>query len=118
LRLSLTLARSVAEVAKLLVDSGLIVIVAFISPYRAERQFARNLFDPGEFIGVFVDTPLEKCEQRDAKGLYAKARRGELKNFTGIDSEYEPPQSEEIHLRPTELAPEGCVDQIIKVLRL
>ena len=110
--------RRVAEVAKLLEDAGLIVIVAFISPYRAERQFARNLFAPGEFIEVFVDTPLEECERRDAKGLYAKARRGELKNFTGIDSEYEPPQSAEIHLRPTELAPEGCVDQIIKVLRL
>jgi bifunctional enzyme CysN/CysC len=78
--------RRVAEVAKLLVDAGLIVVVAFISPYRAERQFARNLFAPGEFIEVFVDAPLEECERRDAKGLYAKARRGELKNFTGIDS--------------------------------
>ena len=84
--------RRVAEVAKLLEDAGLIVIVAFISPYRAERQFARNLFAPGEFIEVFVDAPLEECERRDAKGLYAKARRGELKNFTGIDSVYEPPR--------------------------
>jgi len=110
--------RRVAEVARLLVDAGLIVVVAFISPYRAERQFARSLFDPGEFIEVFVDTPLEECERRDAKGLYAKARRGELKNFTGIDSAYEPPQSAEVHLRTTELAPEACVDQIIKVLRV
>ena len=110
--------RRVAEVAKLLVDAGLIVIVAFISPYRAERQFARNLFDPGEFIEVFIDTPLEECERRDAKGLYAKARRGELKNFTGIDSAYEPPESAEIDLRTTGLAPETCVDQIIKVLRV
>jgi bifunctional enzyme CysN/CysC len=109
--------RRVAEVAKLLVDAGLIVIVAFISPYRAERQFARNLFAPSEFIEVFVDAPLEECERRDAKGLYAKARRGELKNFTGIDSVYEPPQSAEIHLQTTELSPEACVDQIIKVLR-
>jgi bifunctional enzyme CysN/CysC len=109
--------RRVAEVAKLLVDAGLIVVVAFISPYRAERQFARNLFAPGEFIEVFVDAPLEECERRDAKGLYAKARRGELKNFTGIDSVYEPPQAAEIHLRTTGLAPEVCVDQIIKVLR-
>jgi len=109
--------RRVAEVARLLVDAGLIVIVAFISPYRAERQFARNLFAPGEFLEVFVDTPLEECERRDAKGLYAKARRGELKNFTGIDSDYEPPQSAEIHLRTTGIAPESCVDQIIKVLR-
>ena len=110
--------RRVAEVAKLLVDAGLIVIVAFISPYRAERQFARNLFAPSEFIEVFVDTPLEECERRDVKGLYAKARRGELKNFTGIDSDYEPPQSAEIHLRTTGIAPESCVDQIIKVLRV
>ena len=108
--------RRVAEVAKLMVDAGLIVIVAFISPFRAERQLARSLFDPGEFIEVFVDTPLEECERRDAKGLYAKARRGELKNFTGIDSDYEPPQSAEIHLRTTEIAPESCVDQITKVL--
>ena len=109
--------RRVAEVARLLVDAGLIVVVAFISPYRAERQFARNLFAPSEFIEVFVDTPLEECERRDAKGLYAKARRGELKNFTGIDSVYEPPQSAEIHLRTTGLAPEACADQIIEVLR-
>jgi bifunctional enzyme CysN/CysC len=109
--------RRVAEVARLLVDAGLIVVVAFISPYRAERQFARNLFDPGEFIEVFVDTPLEECERRDVKGLYAKARRGELKNFTGIDSMYESPESAEIHLRTTGLAPETCVDQILQVLR-
>jgi bifunctional enzyme CysN/CysC len=110
--------RRVAEVARLLVDAGLIVVVAFISPYRAERQFARNLFAPSEFIEVFVDTPLEECERRDVKGLYAKARRGELKNFTGIDSDYEPPQSAEIHLRTTGIAPESCVDQIIKVLEI
>ena len=110
--------RRVAEVAKLMVDAGLIVIVAFISPFRAERQLARSLFDPGEFIEVFVDTPLEECERRDVKGLYAKARRGELKNFTGIDSDYEPPESPEIHMRTTGLAPETCVDQILKVLRI
>jgi bifunctional enzyme CysN/CysC len=109
--------RRVAEVAKLLVDAGLVVIVAFISPFRAERQLARGLFDPGEFIEVFVDTPLEECERRDMKGLYAKARRGELKNFTGIDSDYEPPQSPEIHLRTIEVRPEACVDQIVHLLR-
>jgi bifunctional enzyme CysN/CysC len=109
--------RRVAEVARLLVDAGLIVVVAFISPYRAERQFARSLFDAGEFIEVFVDTPLEECERRDVKGLYAKARRGELKNFTGIDSAYEPPESAEICLRTKGLAPETCVDQILQVLR-
>jgi len=109
--------RRVGEVAKLLVDAGLIVIVAFISPYRAERQLARDLFDAGEFIEVFVDTPLAECERRDVKGLYAKARRGELKNFTGIDSDYEPPLAPEIHLRTIEAKPEACVDQIVHLLR-
>jgi bifunctional enzyme CysN/CysC len=105
--------RRVAEVAKLLVDAGLIVIVAFISPFRAERQLARSLFEQGEFIEVFVDTPLEECERRDAKGLYAKARRGELKNFTGIDSDYEAPQSPEVHLQTVDMTPEASIDKII-----
>lgn len=109
--------RRVAEVAKLLVDAGLIVLVAFISPYRAERQLARGLFDPGEFVEVFVDTPLEECERRDVKGLYAKARRGELKNFTGIDSDYEPPRAPEIHLRTVGTQPENCVNQIVHLLK-
>ena len=90
--------RRVTEVARLLVDAGLVVIVSFISPYRAEREFARSRFKPGEFLEVFVDTPLEECERRDPKGLYAKARRGELVNFTGIDSVYEPPASSEIRV--------------------
>jgi bifunctional enzyme CysN/CysC len=105
--------RRVAEVAKLLVDAGLIVLVSFISPFKAERRMARALFDEGEFIEVFVDTPLEECERRDPKGLYAKARRGELKNFTGIDSHYEAPESCEIRLRTTELAPETCVERVV-----
>jgi bifunctional enzyme CysN/CysC len=109
--------RRVAEVAKLLVDAGLIVIVAFISPFRAERQLARSLFEDGEFIEVFVDTPLEECERRDVKGLYAKARRGELKNFTGIDSDYEPPLAPEIHLNTLEAIPEVNVDRIVRALR-
>jgi bifunctional enzyme CysN/CysC len=109
--------RRVAEVSKLLVDAGLIVIVAFISPFRAERQLARSLFDAGEFIEVFVDAPLEECERRDVKGLYAKARRGELKNFTGIDSDYEPPQAPEIHLKTLDTKPEACIDQIVHLLR-
>jgi bifunctional enzyme CysN/CysC len=108
--------RRVGEVAKLLVDAGLIVIVAFISPYRAERQLARSLFDTREFIEVFVDTPLEECERRDVKGLYAKARRGELINFTGIDSDYEPPQAPEIHLQTVSTKPETCVDHIFRLL--
>jgi bifunctional enzyme CysN/CysC len=109
--------RRVGEVAKLLVDAGLIVIVAFISPFRAERQLARSLLDNGEFVEIFVDTPLEECERRDVKGLYAKARRGELKNFTGIDSNYEPPEAPEIHLRTLGAIPESCVDQIVQRLR-
>ena len=91
--------RRVAEVAKLMVDAGLIVLVSFISPFRAERRLARSLFEPGVFVEVFVDTPIEECERRDPKGLYAKARRGELPNFTGIDSAYEVPLAPEIHLK-------------------
>jgi bifunctional enzyme CysN/CysC len=91
--------RRVAEVARLMVDAGLIVLVSFISPFRSERQFARSLFGDGEFIEVFVDTPLATCEARDPKGLYAKARKGQLPNFTGIDSPYEAPEHPEVHLR-------------------
>jgi bifunctional enzyme CysN/CysC len=85
--------RRVAEVAKLMVDAGLIVLTAFISPFRAERRMAREILEDGEFIEVFVDTPLAVAEQRDVKGLYAKARAGQLKNFTGIDSPYEAPEA-------------------------
>jgi bifunctional enzyme CysN/CysC len=109
--------RRVAEVAKLFVDSGLIVIVAFISPFRAERQMARDLFDNGEFVEVFIDTPLAECERRDIKGLYAKARRGELINFTGIDSDYEPPQTPDVHVLTLETPPEACVEEILKFLK-
>src|SRR5260221_1697154 len=87
--------RRVAEVARLMVDAGLIVLVSFISPFRSERRMARDLMGPGEFLEVYVDTPLAIAEQRDVKGLYAKARRGEVKNFTGIDSPYEDPQAAE-----------------------
>ena len=109
--------RRVAEVARLMVDAGLIVIVAFISPFRTDRDAARNLFNRGEFIEVYVDTPLDECERRDVKGLYAKARRGELKNFTGIDSAYEPPEAAEIHLQTLGASPEVCVDRIVAWLR-
>ena len=108
--------RRIAEVAKLMVDAGLIVLVSFISPYRAERRMARELFPAGEFIEVFVDTPLEECERRDPKGLYAKARRGELKNFTGIDSSYETPENPEIHLHSSELTAEVSMQQILEKL--
>jgi bifunctional enzyme CysN/CysC len=90
--------RRVAEVAKLMADAGLIVIVSFISPFRSERQLARDMMNEGEFIEIFVDTPLEECARRDPKGLYKKANAGELKNFTGIDSPYEAPESPELHI--------------------
>jgi bifunctional enzyme CysN/CysC len=108
--------RRVTEVARLMVDAGLVVIVSFISPYRAERRLARSRFESGEFIEVFVDTPIEVCERRDPKGLYAKARRGELMNFTGIDSEYEPPDAAEIRLDTVDYKPEECVDLILSFL--
>lgn len=110
--------RRVSEVARLLADAGLIVIVSFISPYRAQRDRARSLFEAGEFLEIFVDAPLRECERRDPKGLYAKARRGELKNFTGIDSPYEPPLSPEVHLQTTLQTPDECVEAIRQVLTL
>jgi bifunctional enzyme CysN/CysC len=108
--------RRVTEVARLMVDAGLVVIVSFISPYRAERRRARSRFESGEFIEVFVDTPIEVCERRDPKGLYAKARRGDLVNFTGIDSEYEPPDAAEIRLDTVDHKAEECVDLILSFL--
>ncbi len=101
--------RRVAEVARLMADAGLIVIVSFISPFRAERRMARERMEPGEFIEVFVDTPFEECAIRDPKGLYARALRGEIKNFTGIDSPYEAPENPEIHLRTLGRSPEDMV---------
>ncbi|HHW63875.1 MAG TPA: sulfate adenylyltransferase subunit CysN [Rhodocyclaceae bacterium] len=108
--------RRVAEVAKLMVDAGLIVLVSLISPFRSERRMARELFDAGEFVEVFVDTPIEECERRDVKGLYAKARMGALKNFTGIDSPYEVPEAPELRFLTTAIPPEACVEQILKHL--
>lgn len=94
--------RRVGEVAKLMVDAGLVVVCAFISPFRAERAMVRALFEPGEFFEIFVDTPIEECIRRDPKGLYAKARAGQLRNFTGIDSAYEPPDRPELTLSTVE----------------
>jgi len=108
--------RRVAEVAKLMTDAGLIVLVSFISPFVSERKMARELFAAGEFIEVFVDTPLDECERRDVKGLYAKARRGELKNFTGIDSAYEPSIAPEVHLFPARSSPQDCVETLLRML--
>lgn len=108
--------RRVSEVAKLLVDAGLVVLVSFISPFRAERDAARALFESDEFFEVYVDTPLSVCEQRDAKGLYQKARNGELKQFTGIDSPYEIPLSPDIHLDSGTSTPRECVESILTII--
>ena len=108
--------RRVAEVARLMVDAGLIVLVSFISPFLSERCMARELFAQGEFIEVYVDTSIEECEQRDVKGLYAKARKGELKSFTGIDSPYEAPRAPEVRLLTAQLSPQDCVEQLFTEL--
>ena len=109
--------RRVAEVSRLMLDAGLIVLVSFISPFRAERQAARSLMDPGEFCEVFVDTPIDVAESRDTKGLYEKARRGELAHFTGIDSPYEPPENPEIRVDTVRTSPEAAAEVIVNALR-
>ncbi|GAA6212342.1 sulfate adenylyltransferase subunit CysN [Hyphomicrobiales bacterium 4NK60-0047b] len=109
--------RRVAEAAKLMVDAGLIVMVSFISPFKADRRLARSLFEDGEFIEIHVDTPLDVCEARDIKGLYAKARAGEIKQFTGIDSAYEEPENAEIVLAGAETPPEDLADEVMNILR-
>lgn len=108
--------RRISEVSKLMVDAGLIVLSAFISPFRAERKMARDLMAEGEFIEIFIDTPLEIAEQRDVKGLYKKARAGELKNFTGIDSAYEAPEAPEIHIKTADIDAEAAAEIIINTL--
>ena len=108
--------RRVAEVAKLMVDAGLIVITAFISPFVSERKYARQIFADNEFIEVFVDAPIEVCEARDPKSLYKKARSGQLKNFTGIDSEYQKPTNPEIVLKSAKKTPEELAEQVLEYL--
>ena len=108
--------RRVAEVAKLMVDAGLVVIVSLISPFRSERLMARDLMKEGEFIEVFVDTPLAVCERRDPKGLYKRARAAEIINFTGIDSPYESPEAAEIVLKGAEESPEALAEQVLAFL--
>lgn len=108
--------RRVAEVSKLMVDAGLLVITAFISPFQSERRLARELLEDGEFLEVFVDTPLQVAEERDPKGLYKKARKGELKNFTGIDSDYEVPESPDVHLDTTRMNEEAAADMVIQAM--
>jgi adenylyl-sulfate kinase len=106
--------RRIGEVAKLMVDAGLIVLTAFISPYRADRQMVRELVGEGEFIEVFVDTPLEVCEERDPKGLYAKARAGEIKGFTGIDAPYEAPMACELTIDTSALRVDDAVQALLE----
>jgi bifunctional enzyme CysN/CysC len=109
--------RRVGEVAKLMLDSGLIVICSFISPYRAERDMVRRLVADGEFIEVYVDTPIEECMKRDPKGLYAKAKAGTLKNFTGIDAPYQTPVDAEVHLQTAGHSAEDLADIVLDCLR-
>jgi bifunctional enzyme CysN/CysC len=108
--------RRVAEVSKLMVDAGLVTLVSFISPFRAERQMARELLGPGEFIEIYISTPLEVVEERDVKGLYAKARAGEIRNFTGIDSPYEAPESPELTLDTTGQTPEELAEKVVNYM--
>lgn len=108
--------RRISEVAKLFVDSGSILITAFISPFKTDRAYCRSLLDAGEFIEVFVDTPIEVCEQRDPKGLYKKARSGDIKHFTGIDSNYEVPTAPEVHLNYIDESAEQTAERLFILL--
>lgn len=109
--------RRIGELAKLMTDAGLLVLTAFISPFKIDRAMVRDLVQSHEFIEVYMDTSLEVCEQRDPKGLYKKARKGEIKNFTGIDSEYEVPKQPEITIDTATLSIEECADQVISYLK-
>ena len=109
--------RRIAEIAKLMVDAGLIVIVSFISPFRAERRMVREIVEKDEFAEIFVDTPIDVCEVRDPKGLYAKARRGDLVNFTGIDSPYEPPENPELRIETTKMSVEEAAECVVELFQ-
>jgi bifunctional enzyme CysN/CysC len=109
--------RRVGEVAKLFVDAGLVVLCSFISPFRAERRMVRDLLEAGEFVEIFVDTPLEECMRRDPKGLYTKAKAGAIRNFTGLDSPYEAPEAPELHLRTLGRTPQDCAEEVLARLR-
>lgn len=108
--------RRIGEMAELFTDAGLIVLSAFISPFRADRQMVRDLVGEGEFVEIHMSTPISVCEQRDPKGLYKKARKGELQNFTGIDSAYEEPEFPEITINTAECNVEACAEQVIEFL--
>jgi adenylylsulfate kinase len=109
--------RRIGEMAKLFADAGLIVMSAFISPFRSDRQMVRDLVKEKEFVEVYISTPLSTCEERDPKGLYKKARSGQIKNFTGIDSDYEVPHHPEVTLNTAELNVSECVDRVISYLK-
>jgi len=109
--------RRISEVARLLVEAGMVVLTAFISPFRADREKARSLFEKGGFFEVFVRCPLELCEERDPKKLYAQARGGKIREFTGIDSPYEEPQAPELILDTEDLTPEDCAARILEMLQ-
>ncbi|MEZ5983694.1 MAG: adenylyl-sulfate kinase [Parvularculaceae bacterium] len=109
--------RRVGETATLMVDAGLIVLVSFISPFASERRMARELVEDGEFLEVYISTPLNVCETRDVKGLYAKARRGEIKHFTGIDSAYEAPQNAELTIDTSKIPATAAAEQIVEYLQ-
>lgn len=108
--------RRIGEVAKLMADAGLVVLSAFISPFKTERQLVREMLPEGSFIEVFIDTPLDVCESRDPKGLYKKARRGEIKHFTGIDSDYEAPEKAELHINTENKSVSDAVNEILASL--
>lgn len=110
--------RRAGEVARLMVEAGLIVLAAFISPFRADRRLVRSLFAPDQFAEIFVDAPLAVAEARDPKGLYRRARAGEIPRFTGIDSPYEPPEAPELRIDTTTLSPDEAVEQILRDLSL
>lgn len=109
--------RRISQVGKLFVDSGLIVTTAFISPFQSDRDMARDMLEQGEFIEVFIDTPIDVCEQRDPKGLYKMARAGEIKDFTGIDSGYDVPKHPEIHVQTASKSIQACAQQIVDYLK-
>jgi bifunctional enzyme CysN/CysC len=109
--------RRIGELSKLMLDAGLIVLVSLISPFRAERKMVRELFEPGEFVEIYVSTPLAVCESRDRKGLYKLAREGRIANFTGISSPYEPPQEAELALDTSAEALDGCVQRVVALIR-
>jgi adenylyl-sulfate kinase len=109
--------RRIGELSKLMIDAGLLVMTAFISPFRVDRRMVRNLVQEHEFIEVYMNTPIDECERRDPKGLYKKARSGEIKNFTGVDSAYEAPEVPEVQIDTVSLSIEECADQIINYLK-